>query len=168
MTLKPDQVNDPATQQGMNVDLGSLIANATIGVQRNPDLPLGTHICDIVSTQKPTNAMSFVAELQVGENRFRYYKPIDGTDAGMIAARMGEVLGFICAACGFRNMKEFEEAGYDKQKRAALINKCLGVGPGPLEGRKIQITVTDSGKMTRPNKKGNSYPIHNYSFAPVE
>jgi hypothetical protein len=168
MTLKPDQVNDPATQQGMNMDLGSLIANATIGVQRNPDLPLGTHICDIISTQRPTNAMAFVAELQVGKNKHRYYKPIDGKDAKTVAARMGEVLGFICAAAGYHNLKEFEEAGYDKQKRAALCNKCLGAGPGPLQGRKIQITVTDSGKTTRPNAQGNTYPIHNYSFAPVE
>jgi hypothetical protein len=152
----------------MNVDIGSLIANATIGVQRNPDLPLGTHVCEILLTQKPQNAMAFVAELQEGDNKYRYYKPIDGRDAKTIAARLGEVLGFICAAAGYRNMKEFEEAGYDKQKRAALCNKCLGAGPGPLQGRKIQITVTDTGKRTNPNANGNTFPIHSYAFAPVE
>jgi hypothetical protein len=160
------------TQDAGGLDLGSLVANAKIGVQRNPQLPPGKHIVEILSTQKPQMAVAFVADIR-GEDggTYSYYKPLDGQPRA-VAARRGEVLAFICAAAGYRNMQEFE-VDFDAKQRAALINKCLGTGPGPLQGRKMQVTVTDSGQRTQAKKdpmtglEGPTFPIYRYAFAPV-
>lgn len=170
MTMTPDNSN---TSDTGGLDLGSLVANAKIGVQRNPQLPPGKHIVEILSTQKPQMAVAFVADIR-GEDggTFSYYKPLDG-NAKAMAARMGEVLAFICAAAGYRNLAEFEAAGYGPKQRALLINKCLGTGPGPLKGQKLQMTVTDSGQRTKAKTdpmtglEGPTYPIYRYAFAPV-
>jgi hypothetical protein len=161
------------TQDAGALDLGSLVANAKIGVQRNPQLPPGKHIVTILSTQKPGMATAFVADIR-GEDggTYSYYKPLDGQNAKAIAARRGEVLAFVCAAAGYRNMQEFE-VDFDAKNRGILITKCLGTGPGPLQGRKLQITVTDSGQRTKPKTdpmtglEGPTYPIYRYAFAPV-
>jgi hypothetical protein len=158
--------------QDNGLDLGSLIANAKIGIQRNPQLPPGKHIVTILSTMKPQMATAFVADYR-GEDggTYSYYKPLDGNPKA-IAARRGEVLAFICAAAGYRNLQEFE-VDFDAKKRGLLINKCLGTGPGPLQGRKMQITVTDSGQRTKAKidpmtgLEGPTYPIYRYAFAPV-
>lgn len=175
MAIQPEQTNqDPAVSAGLGVDLGSLVANATMGFQRNPKPKLGTYVYTILGSNKPNIAMAFTSDLVCDEDgqTYNYYKPLDGGPK-KVKACTGEVLAFICAAAGFRNLKEFESAGFTPDKRAQFVGKCLGAGPGPLEGRKIQITTTDSGKRTTPKQRddgsmGPSYPIHNYSFAPID
>jgi hypothetical protein len=175
MAIQPEQTNnDPAVAAGQGVDLGALVANATMGFQRNPKVKLGTHVYTILGTNKPQIAMGFAADLVCDDDKqtYSYYKPLDGAPK-KVKACTGEVLAFICAGAGFRNMKEFEEGGFTTAKRQVFVGRCLGAGPGPLEGRKIQITATDSGKMTTPKQKddgtmGPSFPIHNYSFAPID
>ncbi len=170
MTMTPDNSN---TSDSDGLDLGSLVANAKIGVQRNPQLPPGTHIIEILSTQKPQMAVAFVADMRGPDGgTFSYYKPLDGPPKAQ-AARQGEVLAFVCAAAGYRNMRDFEADGFDVKNRAILLRKCLGSGPGPLKGRKMQITVTDSGQRTKAKTdpmtglEGPTYPIYRYAFAPV-
>ncbi len=159
-------------QNAGGLDLGALVANAKIGVARNPQLPFGTHIVEILGSQKPQMAVAFVADLRTEDGgTYSYYKPLDGNPKA-VAARTGEVLSFICAATGHRNLQEWEGAGFGANERRMLINMCLGSGPGPLQGRKMQITVSDTGKRTdqKFDDSGTAlptYPIARYTFAPV-
>jgi hypothetical protein len=157
-----------------NVDLASLVANATVGVSRNPDLPLGTDIYEIVGTQKPGMATALVADLKSVKTgiTYRWYRSLTGSPKA-IAAGLSESLSFIMAGAGYRNLKQFEADGFGVAQRQAFVGLCMGSGPGPLEGRKIQITVTDTGLKTNPKQRqdgsmSESYDIHRYAFAPIE
>jgi hypothetical protein len=156
-----------------NVDLASLVANATVGVSRNPDLPLGTDIYEIVGTNKPGLTTALVADVvstTTGKTH-RWFRPLTGSPKA-ISAGSAEALSFIVAAAGYRNLKQFG-ADYDNAQRQAFVALCMGSGPGPLEGRKVQITVTDTGLKTNPKQRqdgsmSESYDIHRYAFAPIE
>lgn len=151
--------------QALNLDLGSLVANATLSTTKYPSLPEGDFIYEIVNTQKPQIATAFVADLKnetTGEMH-SYYKSLEG-HAKKKAAGAGETLSFICAASGYRNLEEFK-GDFDAAKRAKYIGMCLGVGPGPLEGRRIRIITT--GKYVPKSAECPTGKYPKYSFIAV-
>lgn len=154
-------------------NLGAAIANATIGVERLPKLGVGDYLLRIDKTTKPSRTQALIAEFTVLEStsletavgaRVSWYQNLSPRTADQAEAQYGACLALVMRAAGYSEMSEWQ-AVWPPENIASFIDSCL-VEPGPLAGRSVRCSVTDSGKVTRPKQDGTGggQPIMNYAW----
>jgi hypothetical protein len=151
-------------------NLGAAIADATLGVARLPRLLIGDYVLQIEITKKPERSIALVAEMLIESStnperppgmRVSWYQNLAGPSPDALAAQQGAALAFILRASGFANREAAADAGWSAGALIAHINACV-TSPGPLTGRRVRCTVSDSGKLT---KRGQT--ILNYAWVPA-
>ena len=162
-----------------NFGLGAQIAAATMGAEKLPYLSIGEYLLQIERTLCPQQSRALVAEFVVisssnpevpeGAHR-KWYQSLTAQSVQADKAQKGAVLAFCLRALGADSVEELAESGWSAQAIAETFDKFL-VDPGPVSGRQIRVTVTDSGKRTRTgidpqtNQQYGGQPILNYVWA---
>lgn len=172
------------------VDLGAMLAGATMGITRYPSLPLGNHELEICATLQPARTRALIAELRVISSdtaqqgvMHSFYQGLQGKNDDENAAKFGGALSFLVRATGYETLEQMKAAIAGAQPQGTppeviqlaiqnYINSFFQK-PGPVVGRRIRVSVTDSGKRTKakigPTGQvvGGGEVLQNYAWSPV-
>lgn len=154
--------------------IGAMVAGATDGYERFPDLLPGDYVVRIVNTIKADRSPLFIAEFEVVESTnpavaiagMRSWKqPFGGPGADALAKQSQVLLGFALKTYGIESKSAALEAGWTIEQIGGLISGAMlkGNPNNPLVGKFVRVTVVDSGKVS--SKSGRALLDYNFRVA---